>query len=192
MKLIRLSFAVLAMCAAGSGGALAAGGMGGEFLPKNLKKPSADATTDAQLDAARNDKKAAKFQPVPGKAAPLGYDLVSMSTFISDKDIYTLVPKAAVLHVPEARSASVGDAPGKNFSNWPEFLAARRGWVTSFEVTLAQARGEAPISPEQIEAFKKGSSVVVAVYRGGPISVLPLQPKDAAGKPVVASPPAKR
>ena len=191
MKSLRLSLAVLALCAAGSGGALAAGGMGAEFLPKNLKKPSAEATTDAQLDALRNAKDAAKLEPVPGKAAPLGYDLVSMSTFISGEAVYTLVPKSAVLHVPEARSGSVGDAPGKKFASWPVFLAAHRAWLTPFEVSLAQARGEAPISPDQIEMFKKGTSVVVAVHRGGPISVLPLQPKDAAGKPVATSQPTK-
>jgi len=188
MKPLHLALTLIALCAAGSGNVQAAGGIGGEFLPKNLKPPTADALTDAQLDSMRKAQKAAKFEPVPGKAAPPGYDLVAMSTFISDRNSYTLVPKGAVLHVPEGRAANVGDAPGKEFSSWLGFLAGHRAWLSTFEVSLAQARGEAAINPEQIEAFKKGNSIVVAVYRGGPISVLPLKPRDASGNPVAAQP----
>lgn len=188
MKRTRLILALLATGVAGIGSALAAGGAGGAFLPKNLKPPTADVTTDAQLNAKRAAA-GAKIEPVPGKAAAKGYDLIELSSFIADGEKFTLVPINSVIFVPEARAANIIAAPGKDFINWQSFLLSRRAWVTTFEVTLAQARGEVAITPEQIEKFKKGTSIIVATYRGGPISVLPHNaaapgaPDVATGKP---------
>jgi hypothetical protein len=100
-----------------------------------------------------------------------------------------LVPKGSILHIPETRAANVADLPGKQFVIWAGFLASQRAWVSTFEVTLEQARGEVAIPVDKIEAFKKGNSIVVATFRGGAISVAPVKSKDVAtGQPTSANP----
>lgn len=179
MKRWRLLLACSALSGAGLGAAWAAGGAGPEFMPRDIKAPTVDSTSDAQLDELRAAAKQ-KSEAVPGKEAPPGFDLVDLSTFIADGAEYTLVPKNAVIFVPEARAANIISQPGKEYVTWGTFLTTRRAWVTTYEVTLQQARGETPITPEQMEKFKKGNMIVVATFRGGPISVLPHKAKGDA------------
>ncbi|MBB5353387.1 hypothetical protein HNR46_003644 [Haloferula luteola] len=93
----------------------------------------------------------------------------------------TLVPKRAVLHIPECRRRFVGLEHGMRLIHWSEFLVRNRGWIRTMEVTRAQAEGLKPLDPKVVENFKDCSEVIVATYQGGPISVLPLkEPKAPA------------
>ena len=110
-----------------------------------------------------------------------GRDLIKDSTIICFRGGLTLVPKRAVLHIPDALKDRIGEQSGVKVMRWVDFYNANRGWIRTMEVTRDQAHGEAPLSEASLEAIKKSSSLVVATFNGGPISVLPLkEPEDEA------------
>ncbi|MEC5127931.1 hypothetical protein VSU19_14290 [Verrucomicrobiales bacterium BCK34] len=102
-------------------------------------------------------------------------DLVRDSTIISYKGNLTLVPKRAVLHIPDEITDRIGPKSGLKVLTWADFLQVNRGWIRTVEVSRDQVMGITPIQPNIVEAFAKSSSMVVATFKGGPVSVLPLK-----------------
>jgi hypothetical protein len=103
-------------------------------------------------------------------------DLIKSSTIIAFNGRLTLVPKRAVLHIPEKLEDRIGEKPNVQVQNFQDFYKYNRGWIRTMEVTRPQALGHVPFDEETLTAIKESSSLVVATYKGGPISVLP--PKD--------------
>ena len=99
-----------------------------------------------------------------------------------------LVPKRAILHTPAAMSARIKLQPGSKIQTWADFFAVNRAWITTVEVSRAQAEGKLPLAEEVVKRIEKSTSVVVATYQGGPISVL--APKTPAPAQVPAAAPA--
>lgn len=122
--------------------------------------------------------------------------IVKSSDFLSFAGRATLVPKRAILHVPANMADRVKFVSGNQLMPFGDFFAMNRGWVTTFEVTRAQAEGNQPLPEDVIKRFQKSSNLVVAVFKGGPISVLPLKtPPDAtatAGAKTPATPAPKK
>jgi hypothetical protein len=104
-------------------------------------------------------------------ANPAGQSLINQSEILNDGIHWTLVPKGAVLHIPPAFSDRVGAKPLGKLLTWTEFLTANRNWLFTEEVTLDLAAGKKPFALSRQEAWNKGNKVVIAVLRGGPISV---------------------
>lgn len=100
-------------------------------------------------------------------------DLIKTSTILSYRGFLTLVPKRAVLHIPEQLESRIQIATGAKVQTWRDFFQSNRGWIRTMEVTREQALGHTPFSTEAAAAIKESSVVVVATYKGGPISVLP-------------------
>jgi hypothetical protein len=114
----------------------------------------------------------AAAKPIPG--------LMSRSDTLSFNGLMTLVPKRAIVHQPPGFEARVNQIqPGSKIVGWRDFLQNNRGWVTTVDVSLAQAEGRIPMDEKVVELYKKGSNLVIATYRGGPISVLPQKTPDA-------------
>lgn len=105
-------------------------------------------------------------------------DLISKSDIISYNGMTTLVPKRAIIQLPESLAQRVGHPDGSRIVSWAEFHAANRGWITTLEVTRAQAAGREPFSKETSATLSKATTMVVATFNGGTISVLP--PKTPA------------
>jgi hypothetical protein len=120
----------------------------------------------------------------PTKAKP--EDFLSRSDFMSFGGNATLVPKRAILHTPAAMSARIKLQPGSKIHAWAQFYAANRGWITTVEVSRAQAEGKLPLAEEVVKRIEKSSSVVVATYQGGPISVLAPKVPEPAKVPAAA------
>ena len=116
-------------------------------------------------------------------ARPGGESLIQQSDILSDGHNWTLVPKNAVLHVPQALANRVGAKPLGRLLAWTDFLTVNRGWLFTEEITFDQAAGKTPIPPSRSEFWKKNGKVIVAVHLGGPISV-----KPEATTPVAATP----
>lgn len=106
--------------------------------------------------------------------------ILSQSDFITFNGVATLVPKRAILHVPEGLKSRLTLPPGTPIQSWADFFAVNRGWITTVEVTRVQAEGNEPLTPETLDRISKSKSLVVATYRGGPISVLPLKVETVA------------
>ncbi|WAC20520.1 hypothetical protein OVA24_03895 [Luteolibacter sp. SL250] len=150
------------------------GGMGEEVIPKNRPAPASVVATDAQLLAAQ---KAQKF----GGLAPKGqkqetWDLDANSSFIKYDGAVTLVPKGAILFVPDRFKDAVVTGISGKFSLWNEFSTKYRGLVTPFEVTVEQASGAKPIEEERLAAARRSGLILVAVFNGNPISVQSIAP----------------
>lgn len=84
-----------------------------------------------------------------------------------------LVPKRAILQTPPKLANRIGLQPGAGFASWSDFYAANRGWITTVEVSRAQAEGKEPVEEMSMDHIKKSANLIVAVYLGGLISVLP-------------------
>jgi hypothetical protein len=116
-------------------------------------------------------------------ARPGGQSLIEQSDVLNDGINWTLVPKGAVLHVPQPFASRVGSKPLGTLLTWPEFLKVNRSWLFTEEVVIEQAAGKRPIPPSRNEAWNKLGKVVVAVLRGGPISVRPEPTTPVASTP---------
>ena len=105
--------------------------------------------------------------------------LLERSVILAYRGDWTLVPKAAVLHVPLNLKSRVGQPADGNLLSWTQFLAKNRIWLRDQPVTMGQARGDTPMTPEEIKKYKAIGQVVVATCHGGPISVVPPKKSDA-------------
>lgn len=145
-----------------------------EGVARAAKDQHADAAGVRQLENTAN--------PAKENKPP---DLLATSDILCFNDSATLVPKDAILHIPSAFASRIGMKDGSKFQVWSDFLAANRGWITTVEITPNQAGGNDPISDETSKSISKANTIVVAVYKGGPISLKPY--KDPA-----ASAPARK
>jgi hypothetical protein len=105
-------------------------------------------------------------------------NLLENSDVITFNGQTTLVPKNALVLVPEKFSERINNPqPGTQILSWLDFYTLNRGWISTVEVTFAQARGDVPVSPENLEALGKSGNLIVAVLKSGPISVMPPKPE---------------
>jgi len=154
------------------------GGMGIEHLPENLKPPVGKAVSDKDLKARQNGEKFGGFAEA-GKE-PKGWELEKNSEFITFDGVVTLVPKGAILHVPDRYSANVIATMTGKFVLWNEFSARYRSVVGGFEVAIAEASGQAEIKPERLEAARKTGTILVATMNQNPVSVQKKSPATSA------------
>jgi hypothetical protein len=102
-------------------------------------------------------------------------DILSDSDIISFKGLATLVPKRAILQIPKNHAGLIKLEPGARIVSWSDFYAANRGWITTVEVSRVQAEGNQPFTEETRKFMGTCRNLIVATYKGGPISVLPLK-----------------
>ena len=99
-------------------------------------------------------------------------DLLSQSDILCFGGIATLVPKHAILQLPEAYAERLKITPAAQIVGWADFYAANRGWITTVEISRVQAEGNEPIAEDTRKLLTKCRNLVVATYHGGPISLL--------------------
>lgn len=116
-----------------------------------------------------------------------GRDLIKDSAIICYRGNLTLVPKRAVLHVPDALKDRLGEKQGVKLLRWSEFYNTNRGWIRTIEVTRSQAMGDAPFPEATLKAIENSSSLIVATFHGGPVSVSPLKNPEEDGKDETAA-----
>ncbi|MCW1884757.1 hypothetical protein OKA04_08455 [Luteolibacter flavescens] len=158
-----------------------AGGLGIEHLPKDLKPPVGKAVSDADLKARQQNEKFGGFAKAGSE--PKGWDLEKNSEFITFDGMVTLVPKGAIIHVPERYRANVVTELKGNIVLWTEFAARYRAVVAPFEVSLAEASGKEAIKPERLEAAQKSGVILIGTVGGNPISVHKKAPAAPATPP---------
>lgn len=105
--------------------------------------------------------------------------LLATSEYLSYGGLATLVPKKAIIYTPPNLASRVGLTKGADLKSWREFYAANRGWITTMEVTRAQAQGKEPFTEEMTKSISTSSSIVVATFSGNLITVYPAPPKEA-------------
>lgn len=158
--------------------------------PRAATAPTRDATTPQQMQERHRlalEQQAARSTPVVVPAPPQKLSLLANSDILCQAGMATLVPKRSILHLPEAMQSRLGMKDGAQIENWSTFLAANRGWITLVEVSGKQAEGKEPLSEETIKSFEESSNLIVATFRGCPISVMPLK-TPAEGQVPAAAP----
>lgn len=120
----------------------------------------------------------------PSKAYA-GRDLIKDSAILCYRGFLTLVPKRAVLHLPDKLKDRFEVQENVKVQTWKDFYQTNRGWIRTVEVTREQAMGQSPMPEEIVAAFENSTAAVIATFKGGPISVLPyVAPvEEGAGDP---------
>ncbi len=146
---------------------------------------SPTASTPVMRDVATHDslardlRVAEQADPMKNLAATTGEDpaaqnrpadLLDRSDMLTFNGLSTLVPKRAILVIPEKMKDRVAAGAGTRLVSWSEFLVANRAWITTEEVTYQQAAGAEGLPEETTDRIGKSTNLVVATYLGGPIS----------------------
>lgn len=177
MKLSRIvCHAALSIGAAFAGESRSSGGVGPAVLPEDVRPAHADLPTDEELIERRSASNPERPKPVPAK--PSGFDIRELSMYLGAGEVFTILPKGCVIHCPDRLTDRLLAAPSGKAVPWQEFLPANRAWVSTREVTAAQARGEEELSEEDWAAFAAQGRIVVATLRGNPVTVLPSRPRS--------------
>ena len=116
-----------------------------------------------------------KSLPVARNEEPLGgnrpKDLLSQSDILCFGGMATLVPKQAILQIPESYSERLKIESGVKIADWADFLAANRSWITTVEISPMQAEGKEPLAEDTRTMLTECHNLVVTTYQGGPISI---------------------
>jgi hypothetical protein len=118
--------------------------------------------------------------PDPSRTNQPG-DLIGRSDLLCHGGVATLVPKRALLAVPDRFRQRLRMSDGARVVTWAEFLAKHRDWITTVEVTPEEAGGRAMLPEQTARQIADCGTVVVATFLGGPISVLEYQPAPTVG-----------
>ena len=140
------------------------------------RAPARDRITDEELGKIKDANPTPfgpEFQPTKTKMTPPRGDLYSNSELLWDGSGHTILPKRAILFVPDALKEKVLEAQKGNFEFWPKFSRENQSWIQPWEVSLDVAKGIKPLSEPIRKSIEKSPKIVVAVYNKFPISVLP-------------------
>jgi hypothetical protein len=136
-----------------------------------------DATTESSLQREMQKSKRmadykGAFEAAPQVKPDLTPSLYKKSIILFDGDNHTVVPMGAVLALPASYRSRIIDKPEGTFQFWSVFLEKNKNWLGAWEVPMAMARGDAEMSKSVMKQIANDTRVLVAVYKGGPITVL--------------------
>ena len=113
-------------------------------------------------------------KPVAGEAkvtTPANQSIIKQSLILQDGKNWTLIPKGAVIFLPEAMKSRVDAKPIGHLLTFIDFITLNRNWITTNEVSFDQAAGNVPLPAERVSFWAKQDKVVIAVHQSGPISI---------------------
>lgn len=102
---------------------------------------------------------------------PTDQSIIKQSVILHDGNNWTLVPKGAVIFLPEAMKSRVDAKPVGTLLAWADFLTKNRAWITTNEVSFNQAAGTESLPVGRVAFWAKQDKAVIAVHQNGPISV---------------------
>ena len=106
-------------------------------------------------------------------------NLLESSDLISFQGLTTLVPKRAIIKLPEEFKNRINNPPsGNRVVGWLDFYALNRGWITVVEITRKQAGGREDFAEGVSDQLDKSKNMIVAVFDSGPISYLPYKAEE--------------
>jgi hypothetical protein len=130
--------------------------------------PEALARLQQQSPMTRRQKPAPADTTVTSPANP---SIIKDSAILHDGKNWTIVPKGAVVLLPDALKSRVDAKPVGKLLAFPDFLTSNRNWITTNEVSFGQAAGLEPPARRKVSFWAKQDKVVIAVHHSGPISV---------------------
>lgn len=124
----------------------------------------------------------AKAKPLTTKPPAIQSSLWTHSIILGDSEKYTLIPVGAILHLPEGLRSRVLAKPQGKFTFWPNFLKRNEAWLGAKEVSLTLSRGNAQEAGALLKSVSRDPRILVATYKGGPITILEAAPSSHASK----------
>lgn len=124
----------------------------------------------------------AKAKPLTTKAPAIQSSLWARSIILGDGEKYTLIPVGSILHLPEALRSRVLSKPQGEFTFWPNFLKRNEAWLGAREVSLTTSRGNAQEANVLLKNISRDPRLLVATYKGGPITILEAAPPNHGSK----------
>lgn len=97
--------------------------------------------------------------------------------FLFDGSNYTRVPLGSVLALPGNYRNRVIDKPKGDLLLWPDFVAKNKDWLGGWEVSMAMVYGDTEQSKKVMKQISQDTRVLVAVFKGNPITVLEPEPE---------------
>ncbi len=108
--------------------------------------------------------------------------LYKNSHIITHRGEHAIIPKRSILFLPQSLKSRVVEKPKGKFVLWPFFKQRNQDWIWTYEVTLDQAKGKAPLPKGKLKQFENLNRVVVALFRGNPVSVMTPAKSDGQGE----------
>ena len=106
-------------------------------------------TTPEALAKLQQDNPMRLLQSPPKGAAkvhrPEDQSIIKQSLILRDGTYWTLVPKGAVIYLPEAMKSRVDGKPDGTLLAWTDFLARNQAWITTHDISFDQATGNKPL-----------------------------------------------
>ncbi|WP_009958472.1 hypothetical protein [Verrucomicrobium spinosum] len=133
---------------------------------EELKKVAKSGSTLSDMLA-----KATTQAPVAARPS-MESSLYRKSVILYDGEHHTVVPVGSVLQLPAGYRNRVVEKPVGVFTFWPAFLERNAAWLGAWEVPLRMAEGDEAVAKKVLATTANDSRVLVAVYRGGPITIL--------------------
>ena len=124
--------------------------------------------------------------PAKGEAIvhrPEDQSIIKQSIILLDGTYWTLIPKGAVIFLPDAMKTRVDVKPAGSLLSWTAFLARNQAWLTTSDVSFEQATGKKPLHPERVAFWTRQDKVVIATHQSGPISVCVINQPQALPTP---------
>jgi len=106
-------------------------------------------------------------------------DAFTYSTFVKAGSECSFIPTDAILYVPDSLKARVTKEKGENMVLWPKFYRKNTSSFHTVEVSVDEFTGKKPVSEARMKQWQSLGRIVVAVYRGNPISVPKPKPEPA-------------
>lgn len=119
----------------------------------------------------------------PGQSPTVGHSLWAKSIILTDGEKFTLVPVGSILHLPAELRSRVVAKPQGDFTVWSNFLRRNSDWLAAHEVPLEMARGDSAQARAVYLGIARERRVLVAVYKGGPVTVLEPASEEPARNP---------
>jgi len=113
-------------------------------------------------------------KPAPSEAkitTPENQSILKQSMILHDGKNWTIVPKGAVVYLPDALKSRVDVKPVGKLLTFTDFITLNRNWITTNDVSFDQAAGNVPLSAASVAFWSKQDKIVIAVHQSGPISV---------------------
>ena len=99
------------------------------------------------------------------------FEIYKISDVLCDRDVYTMVPKSAVIHVPRGMEHKLKREKGMRYVSFKQFMRNNCVWMHKMQVSVSEAKGDSAIDPLRLERLKKLGKVVIAVHKSEPISM---------------------
>lgn len=124
-----------------------------------------------------------KARPLTNQAPAIQSSLWRNSIILTDGEKFTLVPVGSILHLPSELRTRVIAKPQGDFTFWPNFLKRNAAWLAAKEVSLKLSRGNAQEATALLKSLSQDPHLVVATYKGGPITILEPAPASSGANP---------